>query len=129
MNVHPYYLGKARRIMREAGGDPGDAEALAEWGQKAIADPANNSSAKTARGPHDLFGVFVAEDGEIMAETRRAAGDRVPASYCTGDGAKRWGVEHVEAGMALSEIRRASGKSVIFVKSSRFSGPAEKEEA
>ena len=53
---HPYFVAKARGVLRAAGGDPEAAGPLAEWAEQAHA-------VGDAR-----VGVLVAEDGQIVGD-------------------------------------------------------------
>ncbi len=93
----------ARAVFIKAGGDPDHSGPLAAWAESVI-------------GTDDMAaGVIVAEDGTILAHTRRS-GRPVAASYVTSvaDPAHA-GVVNVEAGLAAGRLRRLTGQGTIEV--------------
>ncbi|MGH3503875.1 MAG: helix-turn-helix domain-containing protein [Nocardioidaceae bacterium] len=103
--AHPYFVRKARQALADAGGDPSVAGALAAW-------------ADDAKQTKDLrAGVIVAEDGEIVAETRYtpATPSTPGAAYVTGEDSKRWGLRGNQVGIALGQIRQQTGRRLIHV--------------
>ncbi len=118
--VHPYFVTKARAWMISAGGDPAKAGELARWAQIAW------YAARTATGAPDhthgfrYRGVIIAEDGTLLAETRRCGRSRgLQADYVDLGDLKRLtgtdGGPHV-VDMALGRIRRAVGQPVAHVR-------------
>lgn len=104
--THPYFIAKAREVLRKAEGNPDNCAALAAW-------------AEDARKINDCDrGVIVAEDGEIVAATRYQRG--LPsATYVEPDDAMRYGLFGCELGLALGQLKRATGKELIHVKMSQ----------
>lgn len=104
MNIHPYFIDKARRWMRHVGGRPQDAMALAEWAQEA----------------HDLGdrrrSVIVARDGSIVARTREAVHLGVYSVLVDSDDlvALTGKAEPAGLGFALDAIRHAIGQPVGY---------------
>jgi hypothetical protein len=101
-----YFEDKARAVFERAGGEPGRAGSLAAW-------------ARTVHPTRDhRLGVIVAEDGAILAQTRRSkpGPDGVSAAYVTDvyDDADRATLGS-EAGLALGQFRRRAGMQVIQV--------------
>src|SRR5580765_8068989 len=68
--IHPYFIDKAAKIFRDAGGDPANSAPLAAW------------AAAHRPGNDQWLRVIVAADGRILAEARYVPG-RVGASYIT----------------------------------------------
>lgn len=98
----PYFIAKAREYMHKAGGDPDLAGPLADW-------------ARAARAINDTNrGVIVAEDGTIVAQTRRM-GYPAAASYVTQEDAQRYGLHAEEVGLAMGELRRITGQRLVHV--------------
>lgn len=94
----------ARAVFIEAGGDPANSGPLAAWAASVI-------------GTDDMAaGVIVAEDGMILAHTRRS-GRPVAASYVTSvaDPDAHGEVVDLEAGMAAMRLRRLTGQGTIEV--------------
>lgn len=102
--VRPYYLAKARDMLRRAGGDPDVAGPLAEWAER-------------HRDDETVQGVVVAEDGTLVAETIRAreGNGRPGATYIAGADIERYHLTHHVLDMALPDLRRAAGQQVIHV--------------
>lgn len=112
--IHPYFVAKAAQWMRRAGGRAEDAEDLARWAQ--IAWHADRLGMAGAR----LRGVVIAEDGTLLAETRRSRepGRGVSAVCVVPEDLKRLtgaAVPNV-VDMAMSAIGRAVGRPVRHVR-------------
>lgn len=97
-----YHLAKAREVMRRAGGNPDLAGPLAEWAKKIAAAGDNRA------------GAIVAEDGTILAESRRARGD-VGAYYVTADHIGAGKYVGSEEGLAHASLQRDTGMQAIQV--------------
>lgn len=104
MNIHPYFIDKARRWMCHVGGRPQDAMALAAWAQEA----------------HDLGdrrrGVIVAQDGTLVAHTHEAVHLGVYSVLVDSDDlvALTGRAEPAGLGLALDAIRHATGQPVGY---------------
>jgi hypothetical protein len=103
--VHPYYVDKARAVIARAGGpdDTATAMPLARWAPRAA----------LTRDP--TIGVIVAEDGELVAETRHMTVNGAGAHYMTKSDARRLGIGERQAGMAMAEYTARTGRRVILV--------------
>lgn len=112
--THGYYVGKARRAMREAGGDPDVSGELAAWAEQA-----------TARDGKKPQGAIVAQDGRVLAETFHAEG----ATYVDRAGRERYQLRGNELGLAVGQISKAEGMPVVHVKLSQFTGQREPADA
>lgn len=118
--VHPYFVAKASEWMRRAGGDPARAGDLARWAQIAWHAGRSADGAPDHTGGFRYRGVLIAEDGTLLAETRRCGRKRGPkADYVDlGDLRRLTGTDvgpHV-VDMALGRIRRAVGQPVAHVR-------------
>lgn len=103
--THQYFIAKARARFYELGGDPDNSGPLAEWAEEAkrLDDPAR--------------GVIVAEDGELIAQTRYHHGGagRPGAVYVTEADAQRWGLHATECDLAKGQLAALTGKRVVHV--------------
>ena len=99
---HPYFVAKARDVLRAAGGDPEAAGPLAEWAEQAHA-------VGDAR-----VGVLVAEDGQIVGDIGYGESG---AWYVTGETMARHGLDAMpmEVGMARGRIARLVGQRLVEV--------------
>lgn len=106
--THPYFTAKARECFSQAGGDPDNAGALATWAEEAkqIGDSRR--------------GVIVAEDGELLAETRHypATMSTPGVTYITKADAQRYGLIVEEVGMAAA-LSHITGRRTIHVTMSQ----------
>lgn len=108
MNTHPYFTGKARKVMDDAGGLPSLAGPLAEWAEAAH------------RNPDPARGVIVSAAGELLAETRHSQRPVGSATYVTRVLAANHDAvaeaTNREAGLALAALRRITGTPAIHVR-------------
>lgn len=101
------YLDVARAVIARAGGDPDTAGPLAEWAER------------TQPEADTRTGVIIGRDGTILAETtRQGRGGAVTAFYVTTDhvGIDGLGIERLEVGLAMGQLRRVTGQDVLHVR-------------
>lgn len=105
--THGYYVQKARRIFKNAGGNPDNAMPLAEWAEQI------HDSDSYHKNPRAL----VTEDGDVVATAYRVHAPNRASAYYIADTeqTRRWGIAGRVADMALPIIRRHTGKNVIEV--------------
>ena len=105
--THPYFVAKARHVLRQAGADPRIAAGLAQWAEKAR--EAGNVSA----------GVVVTRRGDVVAETRYIPSlPEGGATYVTGVMSPDLeGVMDIEVGLAMARMRTLD---VIHVRYSQL---------
>lgn len=100
--VQDRYAIAARRVMRQAGGDPAHAADLAAWGQRV--HQADDGDARA----------IVSQDGQVVAEARRRGNGFVQADYVLDTQASRsYGVAGLEVSLATGRIARQLGQGVI----------------
>lgn len=109
--THPYYVEKARKAMREAGGDPDRSAKLAAWAQEAK---------RRDKPPH---GCVIDTDGEILAETVHTSGP-VGATYIDNAGTKKYNLFANVLDLALPVISTQIGNNVMYIRMSQFTGPS-----
>ena len=99
----------ARELLARAGGDPANAGPLAQWGRTLRRECPGNRADR---------GVIVAEDGTLIAETRRRGwkGGHGAAQYVSArlDGGNTE-VVNVEYGLAQGRINQEVGTNTIHV--------------
>ncbi|ARD42478.1 hypothetical protein [Actinomyces gaoshouyii] len=115
--VHPYFIIKAAEWMRRAGGDPADAGGLARWAQIAW-HAARDESGRPTRSRFRYRGVFVAQDGTVLAETRRYGSGELTVDHVESADLERLTGETSPTvwDMALAAIRRAVGQPVAYCR-------------
>lgn len=98
-----YCTDRARDVYSRAGGNPDNAGPLAQWAESVIGTDAFR------------LGVILAEDGTILAHTRRE-GHPVAATYVTSVTDPAYAeVVKLEASLAVGGLRRLTGQGVICV--------------